>query len=225
MIAKATCAQVAQARCRKMQICGVSFALIIMAGLSGCPVTQLNRTPASTALANPTAITAEGDFKHSPSGYLFPAQVGAFRRVNLIQYDTGGLDVSAGYNYALPGCLVAVTVYIYPTPPMSFVGADPNVVRSLEERWSESAYNEAKGQIARAHSEAVLEREEAATRDGIPGKKAVYSIGTAESELQVFVVRHSWFLKTRATYPSQCASQAREAMGEFYAAWIDRAGL
>jgi hypothetical protein len=206
-----------------MKHCALIFAIVTVVGLSGCPVTQVERIPDSSPLSHPTAITAVGDFKHNASGYLFPIQVDAFQRVNLLQYDTGGLDISAGYNDALPGCLVALTIYIYPTPRMTFIGADPDVVRSLEGRWLEGAYTGAKAEIVRAHTDAVLESEDATTQDGIPGKKAVYSIGKAESELHVFVVRHSWFLKFRATYPSQCSGQAREAIGTFRLAWTGRA--
>ena len=200
----------------------LNVALVTVA-LSGCPVTQVNRVPESSQLPRPVAIAASGDFKHEPSGYLFPNQVGAFQRVTLVQYDTGGLDIGAGYNYALPGCLVALTIYVFPTPRMSFIGADPAVVRSTEERWSERAYTDAKSRIMQAHSEAVVVSEGATTEDGIFGKKAVYSIRETESELLVFVVHHSWFLKYRASYPSQCATQARESLGAFHSAWTDHA--
>ena len=205
-----------------MKLYTLTFAIITL-GLSGCPVTQVNRVPESSPLAHPTAITAVGDFKHNPSGYLFPTQVGAFQRAGLLQYDTGGLDMSAGYNDALPGCLVALTIYIYPTPRMTFIGADPDVVRSLEGRWLAGAYTGAKAEIVRAHPDAVLASEDATTQGGIPGKKAVYSIGKAESELDVFVVQHSWFLKFRATYPSQCSTQAHDAIGTFHAGWTGHA--
>jgi hypothetical protein len=196
-----------------------AFSILSVLGLSGCPVSQVNHIPESSPLPRATEITAAGDFRHNPSGYVFPIQVGAFQRVHLLQYDTGGLDVSAGYNDALPGCLVALTIYVYPTPRMTFIGADPNVVRSLEERWLEGGYARAKAEIIQVHPDAVLESEGAITEDGVPGKKAVYSLGIAESELEVFVVRHTWFLKFRATYPIQCSAQAREAMGAFHAAW------
>ena len=204
-----------------MKLYTLSFALATI-GLSGCPVTQVNRLPESSPLAHPTAMTAVGDFKHDPSGYLFPTHVGAFQRVNLFQYDTGGLDVSAGYNDALPGCLVALTIYVYPTPRMTFIGADPGVVRSTEERWSESAYARAKAEIVRAHPDAILESEDATTQQGVAGKKAMYSIEKAESELDVFVVQHSWFLKFRASYPNQCSTQARGSLDAFHTAWTGR---
>jgi hypothetical protein len=198
----------------------LTLAIATLIGLSGCPVTQVDRKPETLPLAHPAEITAAGDFKHNPSGYLFPIQVGAFQRVNLFQYDTGGLDMSAGYNDALPGCLVALTIYIYPTPRMNFISADPSVVRSLEERWLEGAYTGAKAEIVRAHPDAVLETEGAATQNAVSGKEAIYSIGRAESELHVFVVQHSWYLKFRASYPVECSTQAREAMRAFHTAWV-----
>jgi hypothetical protein len=105
---------------------------------------------------------------------------------------------------------------------MTFIGADPSVVRSLEEGWSGGGYAHAKEEIIRAHPDAVLEAEGATTQDGVAGKKAVYSIGRAESELDLFVVQHSWFLKFRATYPAACSTQAREALGAFRAIWTGR---
>jgi hypothetical protein len=196
---------------------------VALTTLSGCPVTQLNRLPTSSPLAQATPIPTGGEFKHTPSGYTFPAQVGAFQRVALLQYDTAGLDVSAGYNYALPDCLVVLTIYVFPTPRMTFIGADPDVVRSVEARWLDTGYDDAKRQIVHAHPDAALESEDARTQEGVPGKKAVYSFGDKESSLFLFVVYHAWFLEYRHTYPKQCAPQAREAIDAFHKAWVGRA--
>ena len=198
-------------------------AVATLAGLAGCPVTQINRLPSSSPLAQATSIPAVGDFKHGPSGFSFPDRVGVFQRVDLLRYDSAGLDVSAGYNDELPNCLVALTTYVFPTPRMTFIGATPEVVRSTEAGWLEGAYREAKRQIAQAHADATLDSEDAETQDGVLGKKAIYSFGAEQSELSVFVVRHSWFLQYRATYPGQCAAQARQALDAFHAAWTDRA--
>lgn len=196
---------------------------VALATLSGCPVTQLNRLPASAPLPRATPISTVGEFKHTPSGYVFPTQVNEFQRIALVQYDTAGLDVSAGYNYALPDCLVVLTIYVFPTPRMTFIGADPDLVRSTEARWLDTGYNEAKQQIVHAHPEAVLETEDARTREGVPGKKAVYSIGDKQSDLFLFVAHHAWFVEYRHTYPKQCAPRAREATDAFYKAWAGRA--
>lgn len=200
-----------------------SVVAVALAGLAGCPVTQLNRSPQSSPLARPASVAVVGDFKHAPSGYVFPVRVAEFQRVAVVQYDTAGLDVSAGYNDALPGCAVVLTIYVYPTPRMTFIGADPAAVRSLEAGWLNRAYGEAKGEIVHVHPDAMLESEGSATQGGIPGEKATYLIGDARSELFMFVVEHAWFLEYRASYPKQCTTQAHQALGAFGAAWRGRA--
>jgi hypothetical protein len=191
----------------------------VLLGLAGCPVTQVNQMSPSAPLQHPETLVFSGDFKHASSGFLFPAKVDAFQRVVLLRYDTGSLDVSAGYNDAVPGCLVALTIYVYPTPHMTFLGADPDVVRSMEAQWLESGYEGSKREIMHAHGDAILESEDSKTQDGVAGKKAVYAIGSAQSELFIFVVEHAWYLKYRASYPKECAAPARQALGAFFAAW------
>jgi len=207
-----------------MKCSTLALTVLAFSALAGCPVTQLNRLPESSRLPQPKPIEAVGDFKHAPSGYAFPAQVAAFQRVAILQYDTAGLDVSAGYNLNLPECLIVLTIYVFPTPRMSFIGASPDVVRSLEDEWLDHAYNAAKHEIVQAHSDAALKTEDSRVQDGVPGKKAVYSIGSSESDLYVFVVHHSWFLEYRATYPSSCSDGARQAIGAFFKSWVGRAG-
>jgi len=201
----------------------LAFATLAMSALAGCPVTQLNRLPESSPLPHPKPIPVLGDFRHAPSGYIFPAQVEAFQRVTILQYDTAGLDVSAGYNASLPECPIVLTIYVFPTPRMSFIGADPDVVRSLESGWLDHAYNAAKREILQAHADAVLKGEDARVQDGGPGKKAVYAIGNTESDLYVFVVHHSWFLEYRATYSGSCSERAHQVIDAFYKAWGGRA--
>jgi hypothetical protein len=200
----------------------LTVAAVTLVSLTGCPMTQVNRLPGSSPLPRPAAISVAGDFRHTPSGYVFPVLVDAFQRVNLFRYDTAGLDVSAGYNSALPGCLIVLTIYVYPTPRMTFIGADPDAVRSLEARWLDGAYNEAKHEIARAHPDAALESEDARMQGGVPGKKAIYSIGDKQSELYLFVIGHAWFLEYRHSYPKECAPQARQAIEAFHKAWGGR---
>ena len=193
------------------------FAIAALVCLAGCPVTQVNRLPQSSPLRQAAPISAIGDFRHIPSGFVFPTEVAAFQRVVLLQYDSAGLDISAGYNDALPNCPVALTIYVYPTPRMTFVGADPELVGSMEAQWLDGAYSDAKRQIVKAHTGASLESEDATAKDGLPRKKAVYSIDNTKSELMVSVVHHSWFLKYRVTYPAPCSEQARSAIDSFNA--------
>jgi hypothetical protein len=45
-----------------------TFAILTVVGLSGCPVTQVNRIPESSPLPRATEITAAGDFRHNRPG-------------------------------------------------------------------------------------------------------------------------------------------------------------
>lgn len=81
---------------------------------------------------------------------------------------------------------------------MTFIGADPALVRSTEAQRLADGYHEAKLEIARAHTDATLDSEDSKTQNGVPGKKAVYSIGNTQSELFLFVVEHSWLRPSAA---------------------------
>ncbi len=72
--------------------------------LQGCSVYQLNRLPDSSPLKQPVPIPTVGEFKHEPSRYVFPTQVDGFQRIDLVQYDTAGLDIAAGYNNGKSQC-------------------------------------------------------------------------------------------------------------------------
>jgi hypothetical protein len=190
--------------------------------LEGCPVYQLNQRPESTPLPRPSPISSSGDFTHVPSRYTFPSSVSGFNRVQLMQYDSGGLDISAGYNGGPTGCPVSLTIYVAPTPRMSFIGADPAVVHSLEANWLHTSYEHWKHEIAQQHPQAVLTSEDESTRDGIPERKAVYAMDSDQSELVVSVVEHSWILTYRDTYRSSCAPRAKTLIQDFFANWPGR---
>jgi hypothetical protein len=133
-----------------------------------------------------------------------------YTRVTLVQYDAAGLDISAGYHGTSPACPIEMTEYVWPAPRMSFIGADPSLVRSVEKGWVDGAYEHWQREIVQGHPDAILRSEEQVTKDSVPGKRAVYSIGSNESELQVFIVGNAWVRSYRATYPPQCASLVRQ---------------
>jgi hypothetical protein len=190
------------------------FTAAIALGLQGCPVYQLNTLPDSKPLPQPRAIAGTTDFRHAPSGMTFPVSIPGYTRVALVQYDTGGLDISAGYHGLSPGCPIEMTEYVWPAPRMSFIGADPSVVRAVEKGWTDAAYQRWQREIMQGHPDAVLRSEEEVTKDTVPGRRAVYSIGAGESELLVFVVGNAWVLSYRTTYPPQCAGLVKELRGD-----------
>jgi hypothetical protein len=178
--------------------------------LLGCPTYQINRLPDSEPLAQAQPISSTTDFKRVPSGITLPLSIPGYTRVTLLQYDTAGLDISAGYHGLAPGCPIEMTEYIWPAPRMSFIGADPSLARSVEKGWVDHAYEHWQHEIVQGHPDAVLRSEEPVTKDTVPGKRAVYSIGAQESELLVFIVGNAWVLSYRATYPPPCASLVKQ---------------
>jgi hypothetical protein len=202
----------------------VSAVILSALSLQGCPVYRVDGRSTSTPLPKPLTLSETGDFTHKPSHYTFPPTVASFRRVALTQYDAEGLDISVGYDGGTKDCPVALTIYMKPAPRMSFIGADPAVVQSLESNWLSSAYQRWKAEIAQAHPGAAPKTEDSMITDGYPGRKAVYTIARDESELFVFLVEHQWILTYRDTYQADCAVQATESLKQFGADWHGRTG-
>jgi len=182
--------------------------------LTGCPFTvnQLNRLPGSQPLEGPVLINRPGPLPHEASGFEFPEWYDGFQRVTAYQYDTAGLDVSIGYNDRRPDCLIVATVYVYPTPRMSFVGASPDAVASMERRWLDSGFAQAKAEIERhhptMHSVTIGPTETPTGASSLQGSMLTYREDDQISELRLFVYDHQWFLKYRFTYPETCQKDA-----------------
>jgi hypothetical protein len=107
---------------------------------------------------------------------------------------------------------------------MSFIGADPAVVRAQESQWLNSAYDRWKKEIVASHPNAQLATEDALVQDGVPGKKAVYAIDSDQSELFVFLEARTWFLTYRSSFPASCSANAHEQLQAFFASWHGRRG-
>jgi hypothetical protein len=69
--------------------------------------------PSNSPAESPPFNVVQGDgLLHVASGFLFPAQIGEFRRIATKQYDEAGRDISVGYNHDQPE--IAATIFIYP---------------------------------------------------------------------------------------------------------------
>lgn len=68
---------------------------------------------AAPALAQ-QRIDRAGPVLHSQARAVFPEQVGAFRRANVVSYGPRGDDISASYNLHRDGGRLLITIYIYP---------------------------------------------------------------------------------------------------------------
>jgi hypothetical protein len=190
--------------------------------LSGCPpaVTRVNRVPGSEPVPSPVSIDRSGPIRHEASGLEFAEGYGDFRRVSAFGYDGAGLDMSVGYDARALGCRVVATVYVYPTPRMSYVGAAPEVVASAEQQWLEHEFAGCKAaalRSVRADAGTVLENPVTTPAVDAPLRGMslrFFPTGDLTSELRLFVYAHQWFLKYRITYPTACDAQAQRQIGE-----------
>jgi len=175
-------------------------------------VTQMNGRPSSQPVGAPVLINAPGPLRLEPSGFEFPEWYGNFQRVTAYRYDTAGLDVSIGYNDRRPGCLIIATVYVYPTPRMTFVSASPDTVASIERGWLDEGFAQAKAEIERRHptmhSAVIGPSETPVGSSSLQGSSLIYREGDDVSELRLFVYERRWFLKYRFAYPETCRNDA-----------------
>ena len=194
---------------RRVLILGLSF------GLLGCPFTvnQLNRLPESQPLGQPVLFNQPGPLRHEASGLVFPEWYDNFQRVTAYRYDTAGLDVGIGYNDRRPDCVIAATFYLYPTPRMSFVGASPDVVSSVERGWLDQEFAQSRAEVEHYHpnlrSLVVGASTTPAAGAVLHGPSLTFHETGNLSDLRLFVYRHQWFLKYRFTYPESCESEAK----------------
>jgi hypothetical protein len=69
------------------------------------------------ALAQKEVADAPDPWVHAATGVAFPARVGEFERLRVVEYTDDGRDASAGYRLERGGKWVSVTFYIYPVIP------------------------------------------------------------------------------------------------------------
>jgi hypothetical protein len=189
--------------------------IIFAVALSGCPfggVNQLNRLPESQPLREPQLVNRPGVLTHDPTRFSFPEWYDNFQRVTAYRYDTGGLDFSVGYNDRRPDCLIVATFYIYPAPRMTFIGASPSVVSSLQQSWLRNEFARSKQEIDAAHpglrDASVRDRLAPIGDSLVEGPSYEFSEAEDVSEMRLFLYDRQWFLKYRFTYPQSCEADA-----------------
>jgi hypothetical protein len=102
--------------------------------------------------------------------------------------------------------------------PASFIGASPDVVRSIEGGWLERKYALSKAEIQQHHARMQTATEGAAITPAhgaaLQGRSMAFKEDKEISELRLFVFDHKWFLKYRLTYPESCQVDARQRIEE-----------
>jgi hypothetical protein len=199
-----------------MKVISARALLAVVLATSGCTAYQLNHLPDSSSVAGPVPISASGAFLHQPSEFMFPERILDFQRISLLRYDSQGLNVSGGYNEGSAACLIRRTIYVYPAPRMQFIGASPDVVRSLETQWLNNAYGQSKAEITSSHPSAELLVESPITDRSSPGIRGTFVIATDLSDVEIYLVKQTWFVKYRHTYPRACETEAKSALARFH---------
>lgn len=175
--------------------------------LVGCPVRP-------RPLDQPQVILADGAYAHEKSGMTFPLAVGDFRRSLVQRYDQEGLDVSAGYDLYDSRYKIAVTVYVYPAPPLVSIGSPPETIAAARAILTKKEFEVRKQEVMLSHTGGQLIED---TEISIPvggtlrrGRIATFEYEQnfagqrqpVRSHLCMFnFVGGKWALKYRFTYP------------------------
>lgn len=188
--------------------------------LGGCATAP--KPPSTAAMRDVGSDTIE----HVASGMRFPPSRDGFARASIRQYDTGGLNVSAGYNSVGGRTPIVITIYVYPTPPARGGG---DAARRAEERHRIGAaeFQQAKSEVIQARPEVKLIDEtevpgpEFAPEHGGHFARFAYPAEFAgrfqplESLLYLYChVGGAWTVKYRISYPAS-SIEARGVMNRF----------
>lgn len=158
-------------------------------------------------LAEPRVLEAHGRFAH-PSGFELPPRLGPFERVELLQYDEAGVNLSAGYNAVVgdPAMPVVATVYVYPRRG-----------RDLDRY-----FDQVLADVTRSHDGARPEFRASVLLAGRhPGRYAFFGYaepwgGTAEEiPVRSYVVLYAWedyWVKWRVTTPAPISDERMRAI-------------
>ena len=168
-------------------------------------------------------VQADGPYTQAASGMIFPTDIGAFHRNNIIRYSTTGDDMSARYFLETPQGRLNATIYVYPSPQIE-AGASPE----MRADGCEQVFAATQMEITSVHphttpletGDTIVSQQGAEQR----GRHAIYRITAPsafgrehppfKSELYVFCfVQTRWTVAYRFTYPE--ASDSADAVAAF----------
>jgi len=182
--------------------------------LTGCPIYHISQSPRSQPLSAPEILQTNGLFIHDYTKITFPETIDEFHRTNVAKYDTAAANISVGYNEASPNCPITATIYVFPRPPMNYIGAAPEVVASIENQILQNVFSATKNDIVHAHSNAKLIAENQLAFGEKKAWVAKYSDGPAITIAKVLIYDLDWIVKYRYTFPATCEPQAQQAVGK-----------
>lgn len=190
----------------------LAFAIAAALVLPGCRTWGASTVP----LPEPATVeAAAGDWRHEPSGVVFPGEVGRFRRGKVTRYDEQGLNASVAYDVQTPRIFILATVYVYPAPPCAALGAPEENVEAMMATLAADAWRSSLGEVLGAHDGATLvsdEELEVVNADRtFRGRKATLEyidvFGGARLKVQSYLYQfcwagEDWIVKYRFTYPA-----------------------
>lgn len=165
---------------------------------------------AEEKLSEPISQTPAGEFTHPGTRFRFPESIGGFQRVEVMQYDESGEDVSVGYNLGSEEPISA-TIYMYPGRDILNLGSESDVVDAGRNFLDEEEFEAAKEAILETAPGLTLVSEEEWTMFSgggeQPGKRAIFQgpgiIDRAPTLMRTEVDLFGygdWFVKYRFTY-------------------------
>ena len=164
---------------------------LLLSGLLLCGVISLFARE-EIELKDPKAV-----YQHSVTQFAWPPVVGAFEREAIFRYDEKGLDIGVTYRHDSGAW---VDVYFYPNPDLDLKKHFQECCEAI------TRYPEAK-QVKLRFTMQIKGKNKGKERGGwhaeylLPkGMKGTDS--SKNTELYLFPVGKAWFLKFRATYPS-----------------------
>ena len=102
----------------------------------------------------PKRLTVADTYTHSATGFKFPRSVGKFKRSAITEYNQEKTDVGVGYDNV--AAHMAVTVYVYPAPPLTSIGSPQAVIDDARNHLCTQAWEGIKAEIVQAHPDAEL---------------------------------------------------------------------
>jgi hypothetical protein len=191
---------------------GPALLLALALAGAGCRSWGASTTP----LEDPVRVeVGPGEFRHEPSGVVFPERIGRFRRVAVTRYDEDGLDASVGYDFKSPPFFIIATVYVFPAPRCASLGSSEEGIADMKAELAGGAWKGSVDQVLRAHegSRLVADEEVEVVNAGrtFRGRKASFEYEgefggarlRAQSYLYAFCwVGEDWIVEYRFTYPA-----------------------
>jgi len=158
---------------------------------------------------------------HAPTGFVFPASVGEFKRVSARAFGPGSDNIGVGYNAETPEYAIVATIFVYPG------GGD-----TATEQACDLAFENRQMNLKQAHPDAqLIERDTIDAPSVAPeqhGRRAVYefrdnfrgNLQLLRSESLLFCgVGAKWLIAYRVTAPATADYRAKFEAFRHSLAW------